>query len=327
MIRAGIDFRLSGDADKPGMVVAVVLNIGFQDFQPVQRRAGSGGDGRCVLPAALGNHLCRGCGIPADVHLPSAVRFQESGALLNRLLMGIDLTDIPDPGSRCRHQGMVNLHPGGTDNIEVPADHLVVNTVDRPCQTVLNRQDPVSAQSLFNRAEHAFKILAVQDGRRGKDLLAGLLGIRAFHALAGDYRPGRKQLRRFRQGGPDLLPEGAFGAAVQHLRGPALGHQEAEERPDSVSVFFAGPVPDAVQQIPFPFRVQHRQSVLPLIPADFPDQLHPFAVQADQFVVHLVNPCPNLLHIHFSSSRLYIRTLQTFGSRARKCSSSSSVGT
>ena len=193
---------------------------------------------------------------------------------------------------------MVDLDPCGPDNIEIPADHLIVYAVHGACQAVLDRQDAVAAQAALDRREHALEILAVQDGRRGEHFLAGFLGIGAFHTLACHHSLGREQRGRFFQGRADLSAKPALLLSVEHLSGPALGHQKSEERPDAVLVFFACLLPYPVQQIPFPFRIQDRDAVFPLIPAHLPGQFHPFTVKADQLIVHLINPRSQFLKLH-----------------------------
>ena len=50
LIRAGVNLGRFGDADKPGVIAALVLDGGFQPLKGVLLRAQPGGDGRNVLP-------------------------------------------------------------------------------------------------------------------------------------------------------------------------------------------------------------------------------------------------------------------------------------
>ena len=175
--------------------------------------------------------------------------------MLDRLLMGPDLPDILRLCTGLHQQRMVNLHPGGTHNIAFPADQLVIHAVHGSGQAVFNRQDAVPAQSAFNGGKHIFKGPAVHDGRRTENLFAGLLGISAFHALAGNRRLFREQLRRFLQAPADQLSQLARFLPFQHLVGPALGHQETEQGPDAVLILFPGFRAHLVQHIPFPGRI------------------------------------------------------------------------
>lgn len=71
----------------------------------------------------------------------------------------------------------------------------IIHRVDEPAVLFSQRQHAVLAQPLLNGGEDLVERRAEEHARVLEQLVAGLLGIRALHALAGDSRRGGEQLR------------------------------------------------------------------------------------------------------------------------------------
>ena len=97
LICAGVNLRGAGDADEAGVVVVAVLNVIREDLQAIELCALPGGDGGDIRAIRIGHHLGRDSGIFIDVRLDFRVLAQKFVALIEPLLMRIDLPDILQP--------------------------------------------------------------------------------------------------------------------------------------------------------------------------------------------------------------------------------------
>ena len=77
-------------------------------------------------------------------------------------------------------------------NLHAAARKAVVHLGDTAVNAVFKRQHAIAAKTGFHAAEHAFKILEIQNFRLLEQLTAGKRRIRALHALTGDRRGFRK---------------------------------------------------------------------------------------------------------------------------------------
>ena len=198
---------------------------------------------------------------------------------------------------------MVDLDPGGTDDMEVVADHQVVDAVDRARQAVFDGQDAVAAQAALDGAENALKGFAIHDRGIADDLFAGQLGIGAFHALAGDHGFFGEEGGHGGNGAADLLSQRALGMAVQLLAQQAVVQQEVVQGPHALFVLFPSQLRGRVQLFPFLFRVRDGDPVFPFEAADFTRRLHPPAVKLHDPAVDFADLLVQFPDFHFLSSR------------------------
>ena len=112
-----------------------------------------------------------------------------------------DLADVGQLRARERQQTVVDPQANAAHDGEIVLLHEIIHRVDRTCRAVFQRQHAVLAQPLLNGGEDLVERRAEEHARVLEQLVAGLLGIRALHALAGDSRRGGEQLRR-RDDGP-----------------------------------------------------------------------------------------------------------------------------
>ena len=278
--------------------VWLLLLFGRQALQAVEGSAVTGGNCGGVFASALGDHLGGGSGVGADVDMPFLVLGKEGGTLLDCLLMRVDFPDILRLCAGKGQQRVIDLDPRGTDDIAVMPDQQVVDAVDGTGQAVLDGQDPVLAQPALDSAEDVLKGPAVHDRGIADHLFAGQLGISALHTLAGDHGLFGKERGHGGNGFPDLLSQCAFRTAVQLLAQPAVVQQQMIQGTDSLLIFLTGQISNLIQQVPFPFTVQHGQVVLLLVSADGAGNVHPPAVEVHDPAIDVVDLLSQFIDIH-----------------------------
>ena len=198
-MRRRIDLQILADADKAGIVVALILHALGKRSQTVERAAGTRRQRRDIVSAALGDKFCRCRRVFAAGHSHVRQLLQKFGALLQCLTMRNDLADLGRLHARQGKQTVIYAQADAANNREVVLLHEVVHRIDRTCCAVFQRQNAVLAQALLDGGENLVKCCAEEHARMLEEFIAGLLRIRAFDALAGDSCCGREQLRRLLQ--------------------------------------------------------------------------------------------------------------------------------
>ena len=294
LIRAGVNLGRFGDADKPGVIAALVLDGGFQPLKGVLLRAQPGGDGRNVLPVGLGDHLGRYGGVFADGNFYVLQGPQKVGALVDGLLVGVDFPDILQLHAGLDQQIVAHLQAGAADDEEIMLQHQVVDFVHRPGGAVFDGKHAELAHTGFHRLEHMLKALEEHDIRQLEQPLAGQLGERALHALAGYAGALGEQLRGLFQHGLNLLVGAGAAGGLGVLIGPAHRQDGLVHRLGVFRKRFSGLLRHPAQQFPLTGGVLDRELVGLLIRADGFGQLHPAAEQVYKLLVDLVDFFPHL---------------------------------
>ena len=258
LVRAGIDLQVLGDADKPGVVVAPVLNVGSQPLQAVKLNAAVGADGGHVGPLGLSHSLGGSGGVGAGGDLHALELFQIGAALADGLGMGEDLLHILQLGAPLGHQVVVHLQPGGPDDLELVVQHKVIYLGDGTGGAVFQREHAVLAEAVLHGGKDTLKAAEVHHLGVFEELSTGQLGVGPFHALAGNGGLGGEQVGGGGHGPLDLLPQGGRLGVQGTLVAPA---DLKEHGPQSIAVLLQlrGKLGGDVRQLlPLPGHVQHR---------------------------------------------------------------------
>ena len=133
---------LVGDTDKARVVVSVVLHRGGDDGKSVLRSARARGERGDVTSVALGNHLRCLCGVFHTGNFDVRTERGKKGrALTDRLLVGINFTDLGKSDPRFCQKIVVDLDADCAHNAEVAVHHQIVDLLDRACRTVFDGQN------------------------------------------------------------------------------------------------------------------------------------------------------------------------------------------
>ena len=123
LVRAGVDLQIFADANKAGMIIALILHRGGKTFQAVQLRAAAAGQSGHILAAGLGNHFCSHRGVFHGNDLYIFKTSQVLAALVDGLLVGIDLPNVRKRCPGIDQKVMIYLQPEAADNGEIVLDH------------------------------------------------------------------------------------------------------------------------------------------------------------------------------------------------------------
>ena len=286
LVRAGIDLQLLGDADEAGVVVAAVLDVRGQALQAVQLHAVVRADGGHIRPLGLCHGLGGGGGVLAGGDLHAGHGVQELGALADGLGMGEDLLDVAHLSALLGHQVVVDLQPGGADDLEAAvAQHQVIDLFHRTGGAVFQGQHRIVAEAVLNGAEHALEGLEIHHLGVFEELLAGQLGVSALHALTSHGGRGGEQGLGVGNGPLDVLPQGG-GLGVERALIAAADLKEHGPQGVAILLHLRGQLGhDVGQLLPLAGGVQGGQALALLLQADLPDHVHALGEILQQVVV------------------------------------------
>ena len=210
------------------------------------------------------------------------------------LLVGVDFPDVLQLHAGLDQQIVAHLQAGAADDEEIMLQHQVVDFVHRPGGAVFDGKHAELAHTGFHCLEHMLKALEEHDIRQLEQPLAGQLGERALHALAGYAGALGEQLRGLFQHGLNLLVGAGAAGGLGVLIGPAHRQDGLVHRLGVFRKLFSGLLRHPAQQFPLPGGVLDRELVGLLIRADGFGQLHPAAEQVYKLLVDLVDFFPHL---------------------------------
>ena len=220
---------------------------------------------------------------------------QITGALVEGLLVGIDVPDVLQLGAGFGQQVVAHLQPGGADDGEVVADHQVIHRVHRTGGAVFDWQDAILAHAALHRLEHVVKALEIHDGGGLEQAVTGDLRVSALDALAGHGGPLGEQLGGLLHGLFDAVIDLGAPAQLAVLIGAAGGHDGAVHGLDVVGQLLPSLLAHLAQQGPLPAGVQHGHIVGLFILGHLGHRLHPPLHQVHDLPVNGVDVPPKLL--------------------------------
>ena len=220
---------------------------------------------------------------------------EEVAALVDGLLVGVDLLDVGEVRAGINQKIVVDLQPEGADDGEIMLDHQVVHLVHGTGSGILDGQNAVLAQPLIDGTEHGLKGLEVHNKGIFEDFFTGDLGISALHALTGDHGRLREKLRRMLDGLRDVPVKGAAFPVALGLVAAAQLEQHGVQHPGVIGHFGAGLFRHVLKLCPFPGGLENGQVIGLFVVGDLSGGMHPLAEQANQFVVDFVDLTANLI--------------------------------
>ena len=113
------------------------------------------------------------------------VRLEKVGALVQGLVVGIDLAQLFLAGIRQGQQGVLDFHSDRPHDVQVILQHQVIVVGDRTGKGVLNRDDSVVARSAADRLKHILEVGKELDFRLVKNGQTCLMGEGSGDSLAG----------------------------------------------------------------------------------------------------------------------------------------------
>ena len=198
-------------------VVARILDIAFDDLQPVEVGRQCRGQRAKRAVAALRHERRRASGVGmAERHDPALA--QITPRLAERLRMAVGRLELR-PGTGQRHQRVMDRHEMLGNDRKAAFGQQEVNVGHPAGLAVLDRDDRRGRAFGLDRVQRVLEAEAGQRQRIGRELARGLVAV-------GARRAGESQrARRFGLGGGAHLVdqrEGGGGEASHDARGPAL---------------------------------------------------------------------------------------------------------
>ena len=298
---ARVNFKVLGDADEAGVVVALVLNGRGKALKTVELNTGEAGDGGDIVPAGLGDHSCCLGGVLAGDDLNAGKRLEICAALAYGLLVGVNFLNVGKLRAWEGEQVVVYLDAHTLYDAEAVLHHEVVHLVDRACGAVFEGDHAVAAQPLFNCGEYGLEVLEIEDVRISEYLVAGKLRICALNALAGDQGCVRQKLRSVLDGAFYLIADSRMCAQKSVLSAAAELENERIQR-KTVLLEVVGELCGNVGKLfALPCRVVNVHCVFSFILCNLGGKLHALGKKLGQLVVNCVYLGSYLVKIHFVS--------------------------
>ena len=302
---AGVDLERLGNAGEARVVVVPVLDVPHEHVEAVELGACAAREGGDVGAVALRGHRGVFDHVGREAHA-----LDEGSALVDGLLMAVDVMNLVDGRPGLGKQVVVDLHARGAHDVEVVLHHEVIDLVHGTRRRVLDGKHPIAREVRLDGAKDSLEGLEVRDERVLEDVVGGKLGVGALDALAGNVRVAGKEVGGLLARLVDLRQNHwrmVCGETLPLACARRL-HEELEEDLGVGPHVLWGPVREGRHVLSLARAVEHGQVVGALVGGHALRAVHAALEEVEDGAVYVVNLMTDVREVfHGANLRFFVR--------------------